>query len=230
MLKKVFRKWILIIALLVLGSMPCFWAIAESKIQHPKASPNAWPEGDKRWPPPGAWHEGDKKWPDIQDMMAKRLDWTYKRLEQAKSSQTGSESEFLFPRVSNLLERSKVARENPFQFERLMNASDALLNAGDFISWSKKTEKTSLEKDFFGVVGMAIEGCYHWVEKADLLAPWSGEKNPEKYIKLARTLYQQARGAYDAHDYMKAKFLADASVSVVVALESITQSVPHIPK
>jgi hypothetical protein len=233
-LKEILLKWILFSTLVVFGSMSGFSSKMDPDGPHPKGPPGgAWQQGDKKWPPPGpdAWMGGGKKWPG-----AYLLEETLKRFERTKSSNKADpESEFLFPRVSDLLDRSKAVREKPFQLDRLLNAANALLNASDFISWSRKMEKMPHEKDFWGVTGGTIQFCYFRVQQADFFAPLSGEKNSEKYITMSRTLYQQARGAYDAHEYQKAKLLADASISLVVALESIAQASipipePHIPK
>jgi hypothetical protein len=254
--KPILWKWIHVFALIVAISMPCFsamggadnpgpktqpssWPGSDNKWTHPGPLMGAWPDGFKNWPGPGAWYDHNKKWPDL-------LEETSKRFELAKSSrkaddknnkaddkadkQAGKECDLIFLRVSKLLEQAKEARENPFRFERLLYASNALLNAGDFISWSRKTNPTPQDKDFWGAIGMALQGCYFRVQQADFFAPLSGEKNSEQYTKLARSLYQQARGAYDAHDYQKAKNLADASESIVIALESIAQAAIPMPK
>jgi hypothetical protein len=256
MWKQILWKWIQVAALIVTISMPCFSVIGGADNHDPKAPSSSWPGSNNKWPPlgppmggwqdgfknwpgPGAWYDTNKKWPDLLEATSKRLDLAKSSIKaEAKSNkQAGKECDFIFPRVSKLLEQSKDARENPFRFERLLYASNALLNASDFISWSRKRNPMPQDKDFWGAIGMAIQRCYFRVQQADFFAPLSGEKNSEQYTKLARSLYQQARGAYDAHDYQKAKSLADASESIVIALESIAQAAipipkppPHIPK
>jgi hypothetical protein len=256
-MRKLFRwKWIQIIALIFLISMPCFSAMEGADNRDPKTRASSWSGNDNKWPPPGppmggwqdgfknwpgpnTWYDPNKKWPDLLEATSKRLEQakSYTKAEDKSNKQSGKECDFIFLRVSKLLEQSKDARDNPFRFERLLYASNALLNAGDFISWSRKTNPTPQAKDYWGVIGMAIQRCYFRVQQSDFFAPLSGEKNSEQYTKLARSLYQQARGAYDAHDYQKAKSLSDASESIVIALESIAQAAipmpktpPHIPK
>jgi len=185
-----------------------------------------WPEGDKKWPDRGGWKDGDKKWPGPDWLEA-----TAKRLEQTKNiSQPGQEIEFLVSRTSDLMDRAKQSRENDFRFGRLINAANALLNACDGILWARKTEKTPQESDFWGLAGMSLKGCYFRIRQADFFAPLSHEKNSEQYVTLARTLYQQARGAYDAREFTRAKSLADASGSIVFALESIAQANAPAPE
>jgi hypothetical protein len=234
MRKQTLWKWIHVCALIVSIAVPCFSAMAGTDSPHPKASQNLWQDIDKKWPPLNGWQGGFNTWPGPGDWKEGYKKWqeaTSKRLEAAKSNkQAGKECDFIFSTVTRLLEQSKSARENPFRLERLLFASDALLNAGDFISWSRKTIKTPQDKDFWGVIGMALQGRYFRVQQADFFAPLSGEKNSDQYVKLARSLYQQARGAYDDRDYQKAKLLSDASESVVIALESIAQAAIPIPK
>jgi hypothetical protein len=250
------RKWFQIFALIVSFSMPCFSAMGGADNHDPKARTSSWPGIDNKWPPsgppmgawqdgfknwpgPGAWYDANKKWPDLLEMTSKRLELTKSsnkaedknsKADEKGNKQAGKDCDFIFLRVSKLLEHSKEARDNPFRFERLLYASNALLNASDFISWSRKTNPTPQDKDFWGAIGMAIQRCYFRVQQADFFAPLSGEKNSEQYTKLSRSLYQQARGAYDAHDYQKAKNLADASESIVIALESLAQAAIPIPK
>jgi len=243
--KGISQNWILALALIIWGAMPSSISpMTRSEDQNPKGTQGTWQGGDKKGPPPGDWHEGGPKWqgwggwqgdkkgPSPSDL----IDWTAKRLEQMKSSsQTGSEIKWLQSTASDLLERSKSAKENPFRFDRLINAANALLNAGYNISQSRKMDKIPQEKDFWGFVGMSIKGYYPRVQQVDSFAKFSGEKNSEKYVTLARTLYQQAWGAYDACDYQKAMLLKDASGSIVFAIESIAQSKwtppeTHIPK
>jgi hypothetical protein len=233
--KQILWKWIQIFALIVSVSMPCLSAMGGAENQRPKAAPSPWPGSDKWMPPglpPGSWPDGFKNWPapgDWKEAYKKRLEDTSKRLESAKSAKpSGKEYEFIFPAVSKLLEQSKEERENPFRLERLLFASDALLNAGDFISWSHNKNHTT--QDYWHVIDMDIQGCFYRVQQADFFAPLSGEKNSKQYIELARSLYQQARSAYDDRNYDKAQNLSKASESILIALESIAQAAIPVPK
>jgi hypothetical protein len=80
------------------------------------------------------------------------------------------------------------------------------------------------------MAGTALMTCFSRIRQADFLAPMSGENKSDQYVKTARTLYQQAGGAYGSRDYQKAMFLAQASQSIVFALESIAQAAIPIPK
>jgi len=233
------QNWILLLAFAVLGIRPGICQTPGPENPHPKGPPpgwqdggknfpgrGGWPEGGKKWPDRGGWKDGDKKWP-VPDWM----EATTKRLEQAKSiSQPGPEMEFLLSRASDLVDRAKQVRDNHFRFDRLINAANALLNACDGIVWSRKMERTPQESDFWNLAGMSLKGCFFRVRQADFFAPLSHEKNADQYVTMARTLYQQARGAYDAKEYQRAKVLADASGSIVFALESIAQAAAPTPE
>jgi hypothetical protein len=261
---------------------PAIPPTAQPKGDSKRSFPDIWPRGYLNWSTPGGWKEADRKWPDL-------LEATSKRLEESKKSGEGTDSdrEFIYSRVSSLLERSKEVRDNYskvsdqldqskkdlegfpqtlnpmqrpkearenfskissmmeqskqardyyFRFDRLLFAANALLNAGDSISRAGKTKKTPQAKDPWRVFFMNIQGCYFRVQQADFFASISGEEDSEKYVKLASSFYQQARGAYDDRNYEKAMHLTEASQSIVLALESIAQAAipipkpPHIPK
>jgi hypothetical protein len=116
--------------------------------------------------------------------------------------------------------------------ERLIGAVNSLLDAGDRILWARKAERITQEKDFWGA-GFVLQGCYFRIRQADYFADLSGEKNSDKYVTLSRSLYQQARSAYDAREYQRARLLAEASSFIVFSLECMAQSNipdPHIYK
>jgi hypothetical protein len=203
-IKSNMQKWFLIFALVVFGNMP-----PESFGQQPK-SPEGWPkwQGAEGWP----------KWPD-PNLLDSNLKDAGKKLDTVKGiSKPGPDIEFLYSRASELLKRSSQARENWFRCERLTNAANALLDAAYGIFSSRKADRTP--QDFWGV-GKVLQSLHFRVQQADYFASISGEKNTDQYITLARSIYQQGRSAYDAHEYQKAKYLTDASWSIVTALENI---------
>jgi hypothetical protein len=203
MFKSILQKWFLI------SAIAAFVTIAQESYCQQHQNP-----------------EGQPKWfdPDWQDSSLKE---TGKKLDIIKDiSQPGPDIEFLYSKASELLKRSIQERDNLFRCERLINAADALLNAAYGIFSSRKADR--IPQDFWGV-GKALPSLHFRVQQAGFFASRSGEKNTEQYVKLARSIYQQARSAYDAHEYQKAKFLADASFSVVTALESIAQAAIPAP-
>jgi hypothetical protein len=177
---------------------------------------------------PNPWQFGNKEWPKMD-----WLDATTKRLEKSKSiTQSGTEFETLYARAAELLDQAKKAKDNQFRFDRLIGAVNSLLDAGDKILWARKIERLTQEKDFWGA-GFVLQGAYFRTRQADYFAEVSGETNSEQYVTLSRSLYQQARSAYDANEFQRARLLAEASSFIVFSLECIAQSTipdPHIIK
>jgi hypothetical protein len=211
MLRLILKRWILASALAAGLAAPGISAPSHAYYQRPKG-PDGWQRGEKRRPVPD--------W----------LDATAKRLDDARStSQPGPDVEFLFSRAVDLLERARLARDNPFRSGRFLGATNALLDAGDRILWSRKTERGPQEQDYWDA-GFVLQACYFRIRQSGFFAPLSGEKNAEQYVTLSRSLYQQARGAYDAHEFQRARLLGDASSFIVFALERIAQASAPIPE
>lgn len=177
---------------------------------------------------PDTWQSGAKGWPKIDWLEA-----TAKRIEKAKPiTQSGTEFENLYARASDLFEQAKQSKDNQFRFDRLIGATNSLLDAGDRILWARKAERMTQEKDFWGA-GFVLQGCYFRIRQANYFADLTGDKNSEQYVTLSRSLYQQARSAYDAREFQRARLLAEASSFIVFTLECIAQSTipdPHIYK
>ena len=76
-------------------------------------------------------------------------------------------------------------------------------------------------------VEQAFAPCH--VPRGDLGAGIGGEKEAKQYVTYARSFYQLARSAYDAHQYDRAQMLGDASSLLVTALENIAQASLRIP-
>jgi len=208
MLELILKRWILTSILICFGAAPVARAF-----QFP-SSPS--PKG------PDIWQPGDRKWPDWMDEATKRL-------EKSKSiSQPGPEIEFLQARASDLLERAKTSRENFFRFGRFIAAANAMLEASDRMVWLRKVEKTPQEQDFWGA-GFMLPGCYFRVRQAEFFASLGGEKNLEQYVTWSKSFYQQARVAFDAHEYQRARLYGDASSFIVFALECIAQANVQMP-
>jgi hypothetical protein len=202
MFKSILQKWLLLSVLAAVAVSP------ESSGQQLK-SPDGLP-----------------KWPDV-DWQESSLKETGKKLDVVKDiSKPGPDIEFLYSRASDLLKRSSQERDNFFRCERLVTATNALLDAAYGIYSSRKADRTA--QDFWSV-GKSLPGLHFRVQQAGYFASISGDKNSEQYVTLARSVYQQARSAYDAHEYQKAKYLADASWGIVTALESIAQAAIPAP-
>jgi hypothetical protein len=208
MRRLILKHWVRIFALLCFGTLSGVQAYAFPEAQQPKG-----PEG---------WQPGDRKWPDW-------LEEATKRLERSKGfGQSGQETEFLLLKASELLERAKSSRDNFPRFDRFIAATNAMLEANDRMVWLRKIERLPQEQDYWGV-GPFLPFCYFRVRQADFFASLIGEKNMEQYVTWSRSLYQQARGAYDAREYQRARLLADASSFIVFALECIAQATVQMP-
>ena len=183
-----------------------------SASQQPKDS-DAW----QGWPGPDGWPKlPGPEWLDST------LNESAKKLETVKAiKQPGADIQSLQSKASDLLEKSKQARDNFFRCARLMSAANALMDAAYGIFQSRKADRAPFD---FWSVGMVLQGYYYRIQQAHSFAQMSGEKNSDQYETLARTLYQQARGAYDAREYQRSRYLADAAASIVFALESIAQA------
>jgi hypothetical protein len=204
----VLQRWILTCILILGCAMPSVFAFQFSPSPQSKA--------------PETWQPGDRKWPDW-------LEETAKRLEKSKNiSQPGPEIEFLNARASEMLERAKSSRDNFFRFGRFIAAANAILEASDRMIWLRKVERTPQERDFWGA-GFALPGFYFRVRQAEFFASLSGEKNAEQYVTWSKSFYQQARVAFDAHEYQRARLYGDASSFIVFALECIAQATVQMP-
>jgi hypothetical protein len=174
--------------------------------------------GQKEWDR-REWTEHDKQ--EMLDRLGKMLSWGM------NVPDPGPEIAFLHARASELLERTKQARANNFQFERLARATDALLGASQRIFVSRKASQID-ENDKRNAAEF-LQRCYFRVQQAEYFADLSGEKEAKQYVLYTRSLYQQARSAYDARQYDRAQMLGDASFMIVTALENIAQALLRIP-
>jgi len=201
-------RWIMTCLLICGGVAPSVFAFQFPVGPHPKVSEILQP--------------GDRKWPDW-------LEETTKRLEKSKNiSQQGPELEFFNARASDLLERAKASRDNFFRFDRFISAANAILEASDRMVWLRKVERAPQEQDFWGA-GFMLPSCYFRVRQAEFFASLSGEKNSEQYVAWSKSFYQQARVAFDAHEYQRARLYGDASSLIVFALECIAQAAVQMP-
>jgi len=202
------RKMTMILAL---GLAAC--ALAASAPAQAPEIPEAWPDGAKGWPKP-----------DWMELTAKRLD------KAREARPPGPEIALLHAKATDLLERARRSTDNRFRFERLIAAVNSLLDAADRVAWARKVERTPQDKDFWGA-GFVLQGCYFRVRQAEYFATLTEDNKSEQYVTLARSLYQQGRGAYDAREYQRARLLGDASSLIVFSLECIAQATipdPHI--
>jgi hypothetical protein len=187
------------------------------------------------WPPskpPASQPEAKKPRPKQQDW----LDGTQKRLETLNSimmpDAENADFKSLAARAAELLDQAKSSKDNQFQSRRRLLAANAIMDAADRVLLALKPIRNPEENDS-RAAGFVLRGCYFRMRQANYFADISGNKKSHQYVKLASSLYQQGRSAYDAREYGKARLLGDASTMVVFALECMAQAAtpdPHIYK
>ena len=182
--------------------------------------------------PPVSRPETKKPWPKPQDWLA----GAEKRLEALSgiTSPNAENADFkkLLERATELIGQAKASSGNQFQHGRRLLAAGAMMDAADRVLLAQKADRNSDENDMRRA-GFVLQGCYFRIRQADYFADISGDKKSGMSAKLASSLYQQGRSAYDAKEYGKARLLGEASTSVVFALECMAQAAapdPHIYK
>ena len=178
------------------------------------------------WPPPKppvSRQEAKKIWPKPQDWLA----GAQKRLENMNGITTSDAENAgfknLLERAADLIDQAKLSKDNQFQYGRRLLAANAMMDAADRVLLALKKERNSDENDL-RKASFILRECYFRVRQADYFAGISGDKKAGHYVKLASSLYQQGRSAYDAKEYGKARLLGDAATSVVLALECMAQA------
>lgn len=157
-----------------------------------------------------------------------RLDFLGKFLaKNINAADAGADVLFLNTRASELYERAKEAGANNFQFESLTGAVLNLLRASEKVSMAPKADR--IDEDDKRDAALQLQKCYFRVQQADYFAGLSGEKDAKQYLTQARSLYQQARSAYDTRQYDRAQLLGDAASNIVTALENLAHACLRIP-
>jgi len=164
---------------------------------------------------------------------------TSQRLTRLSSRPDASqENRSLVQKVSSLLERSRQATAGSYLLDRLESAMDDLLDAGEDIFESRldlRDRQGNRDRQQDAVEARRttvreLERSYFRIQQGDYFARQSQESDASEYILVARRLYQLARAAYDAGDYVAARGLSEASQKVIDALESLAQAAVPIPE
>lgn len=141
-----------------------------------------------------------------------------------------SENRLLHEQASKLIERAKQNRTDRYRFERFAEAADDLLESSDDIFNSRKPSDKEDDDDRPEEVARRLERSYFRVQQADYFAKRSAEPDAGVLVKQATALYQQARGAWDAKQYLSARKLAEAASEIVSALENLAQAAVRVPE
>jgi hypothetical protein len=143
------------------------------------------------------------------------------------------ENRFLHDQVLSLMDRSRAAPAGSYPLDRLESAIDDLMDASENILESTADDRRERNDDLDDEnrrTARDLERTYFRITQGDYFAGQSQESNAGEYVLTARRLYQQARAAYDAADYRKARRLAEAAQEVISGLESLAQAVVPIPE
>ncbi len=135
---------------------------------------------------------------------------------------------FLHAQAGLLLERARQSTHEAYVLDRLCRAVEELLEASEEVFDSRKPEGKH-DRDERRETAEELQRHYFRVQQADYFARLSGLKEAPTYVVHARSLYQQARSAYDAGLYKKAQHLGDAADGLVDALENLAQAAVRTP-
>jgi len=133
---------------------------------------------------------------------------------------------WLHEQAAVLLERTRAATVDRYQFDRLASATDRLLEASERILQAR--DQNEMDEDKRAETAEDLQNDYFRVQLTEYYAKQGQEENAQEYIKLARSLYQQARRAYDERQYERAETLGDAAGYVAMALEALAQAAVRV--
>lgn len=146
------------------------------------------------------------------------------RLEYAEPTQ---EQEWLHQQASTVLDRLRKAQDDRYLSDRLARACDALLEASErILNAREQNEQDEKRRD---ETARSMQNDYFRVQQAEYFAKLSSEENAEEYVRRARSLYQQARRAYDREQYVRAETLGDSAGYVAQAIEALAQAAIRDP-
>jgi hypothetical protein len=136
-------------------------------------------------------------------------------------------SAFLARETQRLIERTKNLDRSSYEFARMIEAVDDLLDAReDLQSAQSDEEKDERREDS----AKRLERAYFRVQQGDYFARLSADKTASEYVLRSRQLYQRGRSAYDRKEYRRANELASASGELVNVLENLAQAAVRRPE
>ena len=135
---------------------------------------------------------------------------------------------WLHEEAARLLERAKQSRDQDYVFDRLIRATDALLEASERVLESREEEDN--DEDDREEAARDLQRDYFRVQQSEYFAKQSKRENAQDYVTLSRSLYQQARSAFDAGRFDGAENLSSAASYVVRALENLAQAAVRVPE
>ena len=156
----------------------------------------------------------------------------------ARPELLSQENRSLIQKTSSLLERARQAAAGSYLLDRLESAMDDLLDGSEEILESRLDLRNQLgirdrrqsADEVRRETVRELERSYFRIQQGDYFARQSQESDAQEYVLVARRLYQLARAAYDAADYVGARGLSEASKKAIDALESLAQAAVPIPE
>jgi hypothetical protein len=135
-------------------------------------------------------------------------------------------SDFLVVETQRLIARSDALPRGSWEFRRLTEALDDLLDARQLLAEPRQNRE---DKDDREDTARRLERAYFRVQQGDYFARLTGLAQAPEYVLRSRQLYQQARSAYDRREYRQAVRLASASSELVNVLENLAQAAVRRP-
>lgn len=176
---------------------------------------------------PAAAHTADERGQQQRREREKLAELSEKLERRLAYADPTGEQRWLHSQAAALLERVRRVQSDRYRFDRVAGATDALLEASERIRQAR--EQDQRREDGRGDAARALQRDYFRVQQADYFAAQAKEENAAEFTRLARSLYQQARRAYDGGQYWRAETLGDAAGYVVRALEGLAQAAIRIP-
>jgi hypothetical protein len=145
--------------------------------------------------------------------------------------------QFLISETRRLINRSRSVPAGSYEFERLLEALDDLLDAREDLAEarrgngleSKRRDGKPEKEDTRTATARRLERAYFRAQQAEYFGRLSGEQQASEYTLRSRQLYQQARAAYDLREYERATKLASASSEMVNVIENLAQAAVRRP-
>ncbi|MEX2260671.1 MAG: hypothetical protein WD696_01905 [Bryobacteraceae bacterium] len=160
-----------------------------------------------------------------EERQARELQELARRADKLRAS---PETAFLKSRAAELIERARAEEPRSYRYERIQDAIDALLDAGEEIEDSTRPESDH-DDDEQEDTARRLERAYFRLQQGDYFVRRANQPDGQSYMQQSRRLYQQARGAYDSRLYDRASRLAEASSEIVSALEHLAQAAVRVP-
>lgn len=172
--------------------------------------------------------------PTEEQKKAAKLEEVASRLNRLTArSDVTPENLFLHEQITVLQERARVAPAGSYLLDRLESAMEDLLDASERIAPPESGRGDRGEpvgEEAQRRTARDLERTYFRLQQGDYFAGQAQESNAAQYVLTARRLYQQARVAYDAADYRRARRLAEAARQIISALESLAQAAVPLPQ